>query len=43
MSELNKLIMAERSIFADMGGGGERAQELGKIIERAQLKPSTNK
>ena len=36
MNELNQLVMAERSVFADMGGGGELAQDLGKIIERAQ-------
>ena len=36
MNELNQLMMAERSVFADMGGGGELAQDLGKIIERAQ-------
>lgn len=36
MNKLNQLMMAERSVFADMGGGGELAQDLGKIIERAQ-------
>ena len=36
MNELNQLMMAERSVFADMGGGGELALDLGKIIERAQ-------
>ena len=43
MNELNQLMMAERSVFADMRGGGELAHDLGQIIERAQLKPSTNK
>lgn len=43
MNELNQLKMAERAVFADMGGGGELALDFGKIIERAQLKPSTNK
>ena len=30
MNELNQLMMAERSVFADTGGGGELAQELGR-------------
>lgn len=36
MNELNQLMMAARSVFGGMGGGGELAQDLGKIIERAQ-------
>lgn len=36
VNELNQLMMAERSVFADMRGGGELVQDLGKIIERAQ-------
>ena len=30
MKELNLLMMAERSVFADMDGGGEPAQDLGR-------------
>lgn len=35
MNELNQLMMVERSVFADMGGGGEPVQDIGKIIKRA--------
>ena len=36
MEDLNQLMVAERSIFADVGVGGEISEDLGKIIERAQ-------
>ena len=35
-AQVNQLMMAERSIFADIGVGGEITKDLGKIIERAQ-------
>ena len=34
--QINQLMVAERSIFADIGVGGEITKDLGKIIERAQ-------
>ena len=37
MNELNLLTVAERAVFADLGGGGELAQDSGMIIERARL------
>ena len=36
MEDLNQLMVAERSIFADVGVGGEVSEDLGRIIERAQ-------
>ena len=35
-AQINQLMVAERSIFADIGVGGEIAKDLGQIIERAQ-------
>ena len=35
-NDLNQLTVAERAVFADVGGDGEIVQDLGKIIERAQ-------
>lgn len=30
MNELNQLMMAERSVLADIGGGGELAKDIGR-------------
>ena len=35
-TQINQLMVAERSIFADIGVGDEITKDLGKIIERAQ-------
>ena len=35
-AQVNQLMVAERSIFSDIGVGGEITKDLGKIIERAQ-------